>query len=126
MIEIVAKMAVNSRIRISVPGKEILAVAQSSRRVAAGKWNDGPSPSPNSSQKIIGWPMAPKTRFRWRTKRTRSRSAEREDRQPGGGATVHGGLMMAAQRQVRTAAISHRIGLAQAVLLARSDGRCGR
>jgi len=35
--------------------------------------NDGPSPAPNNSQKMIGWPTAPTTRLRWRMKRTHSR-----------------------------------------------------
>src|SRR5260221_465249 len=38
-----------------------------------GTRNDGPSPTPNSSQKISGWPIAPKTRLGCRTKRIHSR-----------------------------------------------------
>src|SRR5690606_2676616 len=61
-IEIVEKMAVNSRIITSVPGKKCAYPRFTCRR-----------PSLNNNQKMIGCPKAPKTRFFWRKKRTNSR-----------------------------------------------------
>ncbi len=51
MIEIVAKIAVNSRIKTSEPGKKYSRY-ETDCSPAPGKRNEGPKPAPNSSQKI--------------------------------------------------------------------------
>ena len=135
MIEIVAKMAVNSRISTSVPGKKYSRYDKAFRGGRAVGTTD--RPAPNSSQKISGWPTAPNTRFRWRKKRTNSRAGERQAASHGRGATAawDGGAIfgngydsgMLDGRMRNAVLVLHRhLVLHRSSVICQTGGRCGR